>query len=80
MLVTDVSEKLAKRFYSDKDFIVELKCPYGKVKSEMTHGDPISTFDLPDQLTQEVLYPSIAICQRCGRTLIVGHKRLKSEK
>ena len=80
MLVAYVPEKLAKRFYSDPDFILEAKCPYGKVESEFEHGDDLSSFDIEEELLQNVIYPRVGICQRCGKTVLVGYKPLRTEK
>jgi len=79
MLPAYVSEELAKKFYSDTDFNIEAKCPYCKKRTEMDHGDDISSFDLPDELLKEVVYPSIGICQRCGKTSLIGHKPLRAK-
>ena len=69
-----VSEELAERFYSDLHFGLEAVCPYCKVKAEIRHAGDMSAFDLPDALMKDVVYPSVGLCQRCGRTVLVGFK------
>jgi hypothetical protein len=80
MLVTYVNKKLAKRFYADLHTNIEAICPYCKVQTEIAHGDAISTFDLPEKLIKKVVYPSIGLCQNCGKTFLLGFEPLRAKK
>lgn len=80
MRITYINEKLAKRFYSDLHSNIEAICPYCKVQTEIAHGDGISTFDLPENLIKKVVCPSIGLCQRCGKTFLLGFEALRAMK
>ena len=67
-----VSEEIAERFFSDIDFTFKAKCPYCKQVVEIKQCGSGSAFDVPDELMEEVGYPTVGVCSNCKGIVVVG--------